>query len=297
MTTGAGNAGRLRAAFGARRVAGNPGGRGAACRLVRRRIGLTLAVFFLTAAAAPAAPLVVTAPRLRAAPGAEVTVPISLRGVKQAKGVRGMTIRLTYDPAILSFKRLEPGPALPGRTMTQKSVDEAADPGKLGLSFLCDTRTPTSKEFGSVEDDGVVLNVVFVVKDDAQVDQKSPLVLDNYRVIDTRTPPFELLVSPENGEVAVAAAGLSRWWWLIIAGAAVVFLALLALLFRRRPQPTETPAAAAMPSAGELPRFSPESPTFSYTCVKCGGVLQLPRAMAGKSFQCGACGTAQVARM
>jgi Cohesin domain len=247
---------------------------------------LALAVFALDAGRIRAARVVVAAGHVEGAPGKEVAVPITLKGVKEAKGVRGMSIRLNYDPAILTFKAVNEGPLLT-RAIVRKDIDEKADPGKLAFGFLCDTKTPASKEFTSVQEDGVVLTVSFLVNDKATIGQKSALVLDNYRVIDTAEPPFELPVSTEEGAFIVTGPAFP-WIWILIGSGILVFVVLLiALLAGRKKQ---QPAAA-------LPSFAPDpAATFAHTCIQCGGVIQLPRAMAGQAFQCSACGKTQTAR-
>lgn len=267
-------------------------------------------VAFLTAAVVqgqgerpiPTKPVVIAVGSAAGAPGAEVTVPITLKGVKDAKGVRGASMRLSFDPAVLEFKTVDRGPAL-AQSMLGKDSDQAADPGKVGIGFVCTFKSPTSKEFSAVEDDGVVLNVVFTVKPDAAVGTKSPLKADNFRVIDTGTPAFELNAAAEAGEVEVRRAGLPfPWWWILVGvGALLLLLILLRLLFggrrRRRDEEEEPRRRPAPPPTSAVPRFTPEgATTFAHTCVRCGGVIQLPRAMAGHQFQCGSCGTTQTAR-
>lgn len=247
------------------------------------------------------AKLVVSIGKVEAAAGKEVTVPISLKGAKDVKGVSCMSIRLTVDPKLLTFKAVEKGPALPN-ALVDKSVNEQDSPGKIGLGFVCGSKTPGSKDMASVDDDGIVIQVIFTVNDDATPGSKCPLKLDNFRVLDSAEPPGDLPVRVEDGEFTVSADSLPNWLWLAIAGGALLLLLLLALLMRlgrrRDAMPSSPPpprAAQVIPPAAVLPRFMPESPTFSHTCIKCGGVIQLPRAMFGQAFQCGACGASQIA--
>ena len=64
------------------------------------------------------------------AAGADVTVPITLKGVK---GVRAVSLRLTFDPAVLAYKGVEAGPALT-RAMVGDDSDPEADPGKVAVA-------------------------------------------------------------------------------------------------------------------------------------------------------------------
>lgn len=168
-----------------------------------------------------AGPVVLGTGKIAGAPGKDVVVPIVLKGAKEAKGVRGMSLRLNYDPAILTFKSVEQGPNLT-RAIIAEDIDPKADPGKLALGFVCSFKAPTSKELASVDEDGVVLNVVFTVNADGQAGQKSSLVIDNFRVVNTATPPWELLATSENGEFSVVGPAFP-WMWILI-GLGVVLL-------------------------------------------------------------------------
>ena len=207
-----------------------------------------------------------------------------------------MSFRLNYDPALLTFKSLDKGPALPN-AMLDKSLDEKADPGKLGLGFACSSKAPGSKEMASIEQDGVVLTLVFVVNDKAAAGKKCALTLDNYRALDSADPPFELPVQPVAGEFTVTGPGLPWLWILIGAGGVLLLILLLALTRGKKKEPAPALAGVApwqSPSA-PVPSYQPVGGTFAHTCVKCHGVIQLPVAMFGQAFQCGACGTKQLA--
>jgi hypothetical protein len=249
-------------------------------------LGMVILSAFALQPKAARADLVVSVGKVEAASGKEVTVPISFKGVKDVKGVSCMSTLLTVDPKLLTFKKVDKGPALTSAAV-DKNVDDADSPGVIALSFYCNTKT---------EDDGVIINVVFAVNENAAVGDKSLLKLSQYRVMDTGEPPQELPVRIEDGEFTVSAGGLAWWLWAAIAGAAVVVLLLLAALFRRSAEPAPAATPSPTTAGGEPPTFSPESPTFPYMCVKCGGVIQLPRAMAGQSFKCGGCGTVQIAK-
>lgn len=241
------------------------------------------------------AALTVSADKVEAAAGKEVTVSISLQGAKEAKGVSCMSIRLTVDPSVLTFKEVEKGPALPN-ALVDKSVNNEDSPGKIALGFVCGSKSPGSKEMASVEEDGVVLKVVFIVNDKASSGGKSPLKLDNYRVLDSAELPSELAVEGKDGEFTVS-AGAGKWLWLVIAGAGALLLLLLILflLSRRKKASSGPPPLRTGGPAPALPRFGPVSATFEHICVKCRGEIELPRAMMGQTFECSACGTTQVA--
>jgi predicted RNA-binding Zn-ribbon protein involved in translation (DUF1610 family) len=262
---------------------------------------LVLAALALEPATAGAGPTV-SAGKVQGAPGKEVEVPILVKGVKDikdAKGLGGMSLRLSYDPQVLTFKSIDKGPALPN-AMIEKSVDEKAEPGKVGLVFACSSKAPGSTEMASVQEDGVVLKVMFVVNENAPADHKSPLKLDNIRAGNGADPPEELLVVAEDGEFTVHRPGLPLLWILIGVGAALLLLLVVLVARRGRKERPEAamaamPGPAVAPGTSAPPRFHPEGTTFAHTCPKCGGVIQLPKAMMGHSFQCGACGTTQIA--
>src|SRR5262245_48319264 len=125
----------------------------------RLAIGLfLLAGFILGAGAANATPLKVSVGKVQAAAGAEVQIPITIKGVKDNKGLSCLSFRLSYDPALLKYQSVEKGAVLPGATFGGR-VDEEADPGLLGLGFACGSKAASGgeKEMASVETDGVVL--------------------------------------------------------------------------------------------------------------------------------------------
>ncbi len=108
-----------------------------------------------------------------------------------------MTMRVNFDPKILTFKSIDKGPALPN-AMIDKNESEA-DPGIVAIGFLCGSKAD-GKSLASVEDDGVVLKLVFVVSDKATTGQKSSLKVDNYRAVDSSDPPFEVEVRPRKAK-------------------------------------------------------------------------------------------------
>jgi hypothetical protein len=238
------------------------------------------------------------------AAGAEVKVTISVKGAKDLSDVKrlsGAELRLNYDPALLTLRKKEPvekGKVLP-KAMVSHSVDEKADPGKLGIVFMCDRKSVDSKELASVEQDGELLVVTFVVNDGVTVGKKGPLKLDQIRAVDSDEPPYDISVDPEEGQFTVTGpAAAFPWLWILI-GAGVVLLLILLVVLAKRGGQKDKPVAAVTAQGtvqGTVPpRFSPQATTFTHTCVKCGGAIQLPSAMIGQSFQCGACGTTQIA--
>ena len=272
----------------------------------KRFMALGILAGIMLCPAHASAQITVTTGKIEGSPGKEVKIPIIIKGVKDKEikgGVMGMEIRLTYDPALLKFKKpLQSGEVLPNATF-DAMVNEAMVPGKVAMAFACGAKSVGSKEMGSVTEDGVVLYAVFTVDDKADVGKKSVLKLDNIRALsppsENSEAPFELRVNSEDGEFAVVAANPIAnlpWLWILSGiGGAIILLLLILLLTRRRGQPQ--PAGwAGMPPAGgaALPRFTPEGGTFSHRCSRCGGVIQLPSAMMGQKFQCGACGTMQI---
>ena len=221
-------------------------------------------------------------------------------------GVSCMTFRLNYDPDVLTFKSIKKGAVLPNASI-DKNLDEKADPGKIGLGVLCSSTSEDEKKFASITEDGVVMRVVFVVNEKAKIG-KSPLTLDIIRIMDSNNEqPAPLGFTSEAGElnvIAAPAAGapktslaeIPNLWIYIGIGIGVFVLLLLVIAVMSRRREPERPAPTFAPPAGTVvPRFTPEGANFSHTCVKCGGVIQLPGAMRGQTFQCGACGTTQVA--
>jgi hypothetical protein len=208
-----------------------------------------------------------------------------LKGAGQAAGVSGLSLRLHYDPAILTYRSVEAGPVLT-RAMIGEDSDSEADPGKVALGFVCTFKSPTSKEFAAVAEDGVILKVQFTVNAAARDGSNSPLSIENYSVLSTQSPPAELPVTIEAGEVTIKASALSGpWLWLL--GAAGL-LALLLLLWWLMSSLRGQSAAALSPA-------SEPGASFSHKCMSCGSAIQLPVALFGRSVTCDKCGTSQTA--
>jgi hypothetical protein len=263
-------------------------------------LGFLILAGFLLATNVHADPVVVTTGKIEGVPGKEVEVPITLKGVKNVKGIPCMSIRLSYDPQVLTFKSLDKGPVLPN-ALFDKSIDEKADPGMLGLGFACGSKTPGGQEMAEVDSDGVVLKVIFTINEKAEVGKKTVLKLDNYRVLDNQDPPFVVAVRTDDGEITFTSAGgpglgIPTLWIYIGIGIALFLILLLLLFAGRRRAPAQTAPAGATAGTTVPPRFTPEATTFAHKCVKCGGTINLPAAMAGQSFQCGACETTQIAK-
>jgi hypothetical protein len=204
-------------------------------------IHMLIAVTLLgVASVASAQEIVLGTGKVEGAPGKEVEVPISVKGAKGKKGdksVTCMSFQLSYDPKVLTFKAVKEGPILPN-AMLGKSIDEK-DPGKLGLSLTCGSKSPGSKEMASIAQDGTIILVSFLVNEKASPGQKSPLTIGkNAQAFDNEEPPHELLVRPEEGEFAVAGAGLPlNWLYVGIAAAVLLLLILLIVLATRRKAP------------------------------------------------------------
>src|SRR5687767_551983 len=75
----------------------------------------------------PPAPVTLELPALRAAPGAEIEVPITAQG---GAGVGPMQMLLVHDAAILKFVGAERGPALSNALFETK-----AEPGRVALAW------------------------------------------------------------------------------------------------------------------------------------------------------------------
>jgi hypothetical protein len=145
---------------------------------------LILGALILGSPSVRADPVEVTTGKIKAIAGNKVVVPILVKGVKAVKGLGAMSIRLTYDPQVLTYKSLEKGPILPN-AIFDASIDEKADPGKIGLGFACGRKSKDSEELTSVEKDGAVLKIIFLVNAKAKIGKKSPLKLDNVRALDS----------------------------------------------------------------------------------------------------------------
>jgi hypothetical protein len=219
--------------------------------------------------------------------GKEVSIPIHIES-KDEMGC--MQFALEFDPAILEVKTLEAGPFLPDGATVDHNKDQA---GWLRGGFVCSVSKP------GLKGDGVALKVVFTVR--GHVGQKSPLKLERVRAWESSDP--EILVQTEAGELTVVPPTNFPWLYIAIGAGVLTLLILLILVYaiaRRGGRPAVAPAGptASAPAAPAtaLPSFTPEgATTIAHTCSKCGGVIQLPRAMIGQPFQCGACGAKQVA--
>ena len=266
-----------------------------------------LAILVTASRTAAAAGVTVTTGKVDGAAGKEVEVPILIKGVKDVKSISGMSIRLKFDPEVLTFKDIKDGAVLPANSLTAKSIDEKEHPGKVGLSFTCGSKSPGSKEMGAVEQDGAVLRVIFTVNEKAASGKKSVLKLDNYRAMNNDVDAIEVPVESEDGEfIVTGGAGLPfNWIWIAIgAGVALLLLIIIIMLASRGgdrrphgyPMPQHYPPPQHAGGAAAPPRFHPEGANFTHRCTNCGGMIQLPRAMMGQTFQCGACGTTQVGR-
>lgn len=173
----------------------------------------------------------VGAAKTQAAPGADVEVPITVKG---AKGLNAIQMGLTYDPKVLEVKSVERGPILPDNVIVDHNKEVS---GQLGLAFLCGTNeAKTGLE--SVDKDGAVLTIHFKIMGNAG--DKSPLRLTNVRAADAKG--LWMLVTTEDGEVAVEevrnVAGIQGLPWLYIGiGAAVLLILIVVLIATRRRKP------------------------------------------------------------
>ena len=150
-----------------------------------------------------AAGVTLTTGKVEGTPGKEVEVPIIIKGVKDVKGVSGMSIRLTFDPEVLTFKDVKDGPVLPAQSLTSKSADEKVHPGKIGLAFICGRKSPDKKDSAAVEQDGTVLRLIFFVNEKAMSGKESLLKLDNCRVLDNGQESLEISATLEDGVFTV----------------------------------------------------------------------------------------------
>jgi len=245
----------------------------------------------VTPCGARAAGLQVRVDAAQAAPGAEVEVPIHVKG---ATNLGALELVLTYDAAVIKALRVEAA-ALAERALYAQG--KVTTPGRVPMGLA------SGKV--SLHGDGVVFTVRFRVQ--GQTGQKSPLKLEFVRAWQNETSG-EMLVDTQGAEFLVT----SGFPWLLvlaIVGGGVVLLALLMLLARRR-RPAPAPGGApAVPRLVTHPGFvqspptgfiagAPPAPaggvTFKHQCGTCGGVLRLPQEMLGRQFVCAACSSVQV---
>ncbi len=264
---------------------------------------VALVLLLVGAAPARSATVTLSVPRLEAATGTEVEVPILVKG---AKGMSALQARLTYDPAVLEVvkdaadpdKAVTKGKILPDNaifkvyttTIPVHNGDAVpVKPGGLPIVFVGGTNKE-KKEYFAVQEDGTLATIRFRVI--GQGGQTTPLALD--RVQAFQSNDMDMIVKTEPGEVSVRAA--IPWLWIAVGAGALLLLLLLLAVGRRKQQPQAPLAyAGAAPQGAGVPVFQPEGATFQYQCTKCGGTLKLPVLLAGKQVQCSACGTTQVA--
>jgi predicted RNA-binding Zn-ribbon protein involved in translation (DUF1610 family) len=238
------------------------------------------------------ADVAVSVGKVQGSPGKEVVVPISIKGVKDDK-VSALSVQLTFDPKVLNFKEAKNGKALPSGAVVDASTSDK-EPGQIGLGFICAASL--------LEAEGEIVNMVFTVNSDASFGAVGEVKLGkNLRVLGSTDPPREIPYTIENGEVKVVAGSMlgnipDLWLYIAIGvGGFLVLLLLIAFSNRRSERPRMMHPQPGYGGGGGAPRFNPEGGHFTHTCVKCGGVIQLPAAMRGQMFQCGACGTTQIA--
>lgn len=159
---------------------------------------------------AQAAAVVLSAPALSGSADAELKVPIRVRG---AAGIGAAQADLVYDPAVLEFRAVEPGPLLTG--LVDSNV---VQPGRLRMAMATNQ---------AVTGDGELFIATFKVLGGA----RSPLTLENGRAW-ALADGADVAVALEPGQLTVSTAGLSAV--VLWAGAGAVAIVLLLIVVARR---------------------------------------------------------------
>jgi len=232
--------------------------------IVMRSALVVLLAACVVAPGARAASVTVAVASARGAPGAEVKVPVSVRG---AQGLGALQMELVYDPAVLEARKVEEGALLSG-AMVESNVPQ---PGRMRVALV-------SGE--PVNGDGVLLMARFVACGAAG--KECQVQAENARAWEHSTN-LDMRVSVEPGKFTVAAAGLSPV--LLGAIAAIVAIVLVAIVaFARRKRPSVAPppfpeATPSYPAGAQQPRqaFCTQcgarvEPGARF-CAKCGGPL------------------------
>jgi hypothetical protein len=187
--------------------------------------GLLLILTCCGGAMAQPAAMKISAPRVEAATGSEVAVPLSL---KEANSVGAVHLELTYDPSMLEFRSVSKGALFSGNAMLDSNGN---NPGRLIVGLV---------SLEPVQGDGVAATARFFVKGSAG--GTSPLRLQNLRAWENKNHT-EQLVQGEEGLLTVTAAaagsGLSLqnqnlMPWLIAGGATVIALVMLIVMLKSR---------------------------------------------------------------
>lgn len=186
------------------------------------RIGL--AVFVLAAGVAYGASVTVAVPKeVSGAPGGDATVDVTLRG---AQGLGSLQLELTWDPAVLEAKDVQPGPNAPAMLLEHN----VTTPGRMRIALAANE--PLNGE--------VQLSATFAVKSAGSCS----LGLDKVQAWEHGNG-LEMLVTAEPGQFSSAKpadappASAPIPWALMVGGAAVLVavVALLACRGKGRPTP------------------------------------------------------------
>ena len=175
-------------------------------RLLALAVGATA---LLAATAAYGAPLSISAERAKATAGAEVAVPIVVRG---ASGMEGLQFVLTFDPKVLESIAVDLAP-LAGAGRVDLKVRE---PGRIRVAMYPEA---------TLAKDGVLLVARFTAV--GEVGAETTIDLADARAWEVREAfPVEMLVTAEPGSITVARSpAVPPWIWLAITGVLVVFVA------------------------------------------------------------------------
>ena len=130
-------------------------------------------------------------PELTAAPGDTITVPIT---ITDATGVAGADIVVTYDKNVLTVE----GDEIKTTTLSSgmNLISNTDTPGEIVLS-MASTKGITS---GS----GTLIDIVFTVSPDAEVDTETPLTCQEAEVYDELGQT--ILIGTQNGKITIGPA-------------------------------------------------------------------------------------------
>lgn len=198
---------------------------------------LSIALWFAGTSLASAAPVTLSLPTIEAKPGDVIELPISAKG---AKGMSGLQMLLTFDPAVLEVvvsddaeKTFSKGKILPERAIARVATEDMT-PGRLPIVFVGGV-DEAKKQMFAVEEDGVLLTVRFRVI--GQSGQKAALAIEKAEAFQLND--MDMLVKTEAGEVAVIAVSNEFPWLWIAIGIGVLALLLLLVLMTRRKRPAQ----------------------------------------------------------
>ena len=160
---------------------------------------LLIVVWGASVASAQSQTVALTVPTVKAATGAELSVPISVTG---GTDVGAVHLELTFDPAVLEPKAVTRGRAAPANTL----VESKAASGRYVIGLVSSDK---------ITADGVLVVATFKVI--AKKGATSNLGLDKLQAWEGDVNRFEFKVVGTNGRLTVTGKGGFPWIYLLIA--------------------------------------------------------------------------------